>query len=112
MTVQDALGILKGNDTAATNYLRRTTTNPLTAAFMPVIEASLKKVDATKYWKDVFTSYNKIPFTSPVNTDINAYVTNRALNGIFYYVGQEEKKIRTNPAERVSDILKKVFGSK
>ena len=108
MTVGDALGILKGTDTAATAYLRRTTSPQLTTAFAPVIEASLQKVDATKYWKDVFTAYNKVSFKK-VNTDLNSYVTERALNGIFYYVGEEEKKIRTNPAERVSDILKKVF---
>lgn len=111
MTVQDALGILKGTDTAATAYLKTTTSPQLIAAFKPVIEASLDKVNATKYWEDVFTNYNKVSFTK-VDTDINSYVTTRALNGIFYYVAEEEKKIRTNPAERVSDILKKVFGSK
>ena len=80
-------------------------------AFRPIIEASLKKVDATKYWKDVFNTYNR--FTSnPVDTDINSYVTNKALDGIFYYVAQEEIGIRKNPAERVTDILKKVFGGK
>jgi hypothetical protein len=111
MTVQDAIGILRGTDTAATSYLKRTTSPQLTTAFTPVIEASLEKVDATKYWKDVFTAYNKVSLKK-VNTDLNAYVTERALNGIFFYVAEEEKKIRTNPAERASDILKKVFGSK
>ena len=111
MTVQDALGILRGPDTAATAYLKTTTSPQLTEAFRPVIQTSLDKVDATKYWKDLFTAYNKVSLKK-VNTDLNAYVTERALNGIFYYVGEEEKKIRTNPAERVSDILKKVFGSK
>ena len=111
MKVQDAVDILKGKDTAATYYLKKTTSNQLTTAFRPVIETSLKKVNATKYWTDVFTLYNKIA-TQPVNTDINAYVTERALNGIFYYIGEEEKQIRQNPAERVTDILKKVFGSK
>jgi len=111
MTVSDALGILRGTDTAATFYLKRTTSPQLTTAFAPVIEASLQKVDATKYWKDLFTAYNKVSLKK-VNPDLNAYVTERALNGIFYYVAEEEKKIRTNPAERVSDILKKVFGSK
>ncbi len=109
MTVTDALNILRGSDTAATSYLRRTTSPELISAFMPVIEESLKKVDATKYWKDIFDTYNK--FTSaPVDTDINRYVTNKALNGIFYYIAQEEVGIRKNPAQRVSDILKKVFG--
>jgi len=111
MTVQDALGILRGTDTAATSYLKRTTTPQLTTAFTPIIGASLEKVDATKYWKDLFTAYNKVSLKK-VNPDLNAYVTERALNGIFYYVAEEEKKIRTNPAERATDILKKVFGSK
>jgi hypothetical protein len=111
MSVQDALGILRGPDTAATSYLKTTTSPKLTAAFNPVISASLDKVNATKYWKDVFTAYNKISF-SKVDTDINSYVTSKALDGIFYYVAQEEKSIRANPAERVSDILKKVFGNK
>lgn len=111
MKVQDAVDILKGTDTSATYYLKKTTSPELTAAFKPVIETSLKKVNATKYWTDVFTLYNKIT-TTPVNTDINSYVTERAMNGIFYYIGEEEKKIRTNPAARVTDILKKVFGNK
>lgn len=111
MKIQDAVNILKGTDTAATYYLKRTTSTELTNAFKPVIENSLKKVNATKYWTDVFTLYNKVA-TTPVNTDINSYVTEKAMNGIFYYIGEEEKKIRRNPAERVSEILKKVFGSK
>ena len=108
MTVTDALNILRGTDTAATHYLKRTTTPELTSAFKPIIEESLKKVDATKYWKDVFTAYNRFSST-PVNTDINSYVTEKALDGIFHYVAAEEINIRQNPAERVTDILKKVF---
>ena len=111
MTVTDALNILRGSDTAATGYLRKTTSPELTNAFRPVIEASLKKVDATKYWTDVFNAYNKFS-SSPVDTDINSYVTTKALDGIFYYVAQEEIGIRKNPAARVTDILKSVFGSK
>src|ERR1019366_3495261 len=111
MTVTDALNILRGSDTAATGYLRKTTSPELTTAFRPVIETSLKKTDANKYWKDVFSTYNK--FTSkPVDTDINSYVTGKALDGLFYYVAQEEIGIRKNPAERVTDVLKNVFGSK
>ena len=109
MTVTDALNILRGTDTAATAYLRKSTTPELTASFKPVIEESLKKADATKYWKDVFTTYNRFS-SKPVETDINSYVTTRALNGLFYYVAQEEVNIRKNPAGRVTDILKKVFG--
>jgi hypothetical protein len=110
MSVTDALGILRGTDTAATSYLRKTTTAELTTAFRPVIEASLQKVDATKYWKDFFSAYNKFS-SEPVNTDLTAYVTERAMKGIFFYVAEEEKKIRKDPAARVSDILKKVFSN-
>ncbi len=108
MTVTDALNILRGTDTAATAYLRKTTTPQLTGAFKPVIEESLRKTDATKYWKDVFTAYNRFSST-PVDTDINSYVTQKALDGIFHYVAAEEINIRQNPAGRVTDILKKVF---
>ena len=111
MTVQDALSILRGADTSATVYLRRTTSTNLTSAFLPIIEASLHKVDATKYWTQVFTAYNQFSL-SPVNTDINSYVTGKALDGIFHYVAQEEKSIRANPGARATDLLKKVFGSK
>jgi uncharacterized protein DUF4197 len=111
MTITDALNILRGADTAATGYLRKTTSTSLTTAFRPIIEESLKKVDAAKYWKDVFSAYNK--FTSnPVDTDMNSYVTAKALDGLFYYVAQEEVNIRKNPAARVTDILKSVFGNK
>jgi hypothetical protein len=108
MSITDALNILRGTDTAATAYLRRTTTLQLTNAFMPIIEESLKKTDANKYWKDVFTTYNRFS-SKPVDTDINSYVTGKALDGIFYYVAKEEVNIRQNPAGRVTDILKKVF---
>jgi len=110
MSVQDALGILKGADTSATYYLKKTTTAKLTTAFRPTIDASLAKVNATKYWSQVIDKYNSLPTTfNKVNSDLPAYVTERALSGIFHYVADEEKQIRANPAARVSDILKKVF---
>jgi len=112
MSFQDALGILKGADTAATSYLKGKTTSALTASFRPVIEEALKKTDATKYWKDLFDTYNKLPTTiKKINPDLPAYVTDKALYGMFVQVAEEEKKIRKDPAARVSDILKKVFGS-
>ncbi len=113
MTIQDAWGILKGNDTSATHYLKTKTTDPLTAAFKPVIEKSLQKVNATKYWSDLATAYNKINLfgNNKLDTDLSGYVTGRALNGIFYEIGQQEKDIRDNPAARTTELLKKVFGS-
>jgi len=113
MSVQDAVGILKGSDTAATAYLKSKTTNPLTEAFRPVIETSLQKVDATKHWNSLVTSYNKLPLVrQKLNPDLSAYVTERAMSGIFYQIAVEEKEIRKNPLARTSDILKKVFGGK
>ena len=110
MSIQDAFGILKGGDYAATNYLKDKTTTSLTDAFRPVIESSLKKVNATKYWNTVFTTYNKFT-TEKVNPDLSAYVTEKAMSGIFYEVGQEEQKIRKDPIARTSDLLKKVFAN-
>jgi uncharacterized protein DUF4197 len=110
MSIQDAFGILRGGDYAATNYLKDKTTTSLTEAFRPVIESSLKKVNATKYWNTVFTTYNKFT-TEKVNPDLSAYVTEKAMAGIFYQVGQEEQKIRKDPVARTTDLLKKVFAS-
>ena len=109
MTLTDGLSILRGGDFAATEYLKKNTTAQLTEKMRPVIEASLSKVNATSYWKDVFTAYNKFSKT-PVNTDLSAYVTERSMSGIFYSVGQEEQKIRKDPAAQVTGLLKKVFG--
>lgn len=110
MTIQDGVGILKGGDFAATNYLKGKTTTQLTEAFRPVIEESLKKVNATKHWNAVFSAYNKFG-TDPVNPDLSAYVTEKALAGIFFQVAQEEQKIRKDPMARTSEILKKVFAN-
>ncbi|HEV7620688.1 MAG TPA: DUF4197 domain-containing protein [Flavisolibacter sp.] len=110
MSIQDAVGILRGGDFAATNYLKGKTTVSLTELFRPVIEESLKKVNATKYWNTLFTAYNRISLNK-VNPDLSAYVTEKALAGIFTQVGQEEQKIRKDPVARTTDILKKVFSN-
>lgn len=113
MNVTDGVNILKGSDTAATAYLRKSATPGLTKAYTPVIDSALEKTGATKYWKEVFETYNKLPTTfSKVNPDLSAYVTQKAINGIFYYVAQEEIKIRKDPAAQVTDLLKQVFGGK
>ena len=109
MSVKDGLSILRGNDFAATEYLKKNTSTSLTEKMRPVIKASLDKVNATQYWKDVFTAYNKFS-NQPINTDLTAYVTGKALDGIFYEIGLEEQKIRKDPAAQVTDLLKKVFG--
>jgi hypothetical protein len=113
MSIQDALGILRGSDTSATAYLRKSTSPDLTKSFKPVIDSSLKKTDATKYWKTVFDTYNSLPTTfKKVDSDLSSYVTQRALTGVFFYVADEEKKIRKDPAAQATDLLKKVFGGK
>jgi hypothetical protein len=111
MSIQDAMGLLQGGDTSATHYLRIKTVISLTVAFKPIITASLQKTDATKYWNDVFGTYNKIPFVKKVNPDLIAYVTGKALDGIFYEIALEEKNIRANPAARTTALLQQVFGS-
>jgi len=110
ITIQDGLGILKGGDFAATEYLKGKTVAQLTEAFRPVIEQSLQKVNATKYWNTVFSTYNTFS-KEKVNTDLVAYVTEKATAGIFYQVSLEEQKIRKDPFARTTDILKKVFAN-
>lgn len=110
MSIEDAWGILKGGDSSATKYLRTKTSTPLTAAFKPVIDKSLTKVDATKYWNTAISAYNKVALFNKINPDLSAYVTEKALQGIFYQIAQEEVKIRKDPAARTTEILKKVFG--
>ncbi|MBN9295688.1 MAG: DUF4197 domain-containing protein [Filimonas sp.] len=110
ITLQDVFGILKGGDSAATKYLRGKTTAPLTEAFRPSIDSSLGKTGATKYWNTMFTAYNKLPLASKVNPDLTAYVTEKALSGIFSKVAQQEALIRKDPVAQTTDLLKKVFG--
>lgn len=111
MTFQDARQILQGPDNAATEYFKGKTTPALTSKFSPVIKNTLDQVNATKYWGDITGVYNKIPFVNKVDTDLVSYTTGKALSGLFLKLQGEEKKIRTNPAARVTDLLKKVFGS-
>ncbi len=112
MSIQDGLNILQGGRDAATQYLKMKTTLALTNAFRPVISSSLDKVNATALWGRVFNTYNALPTTmTPVNPDLSGYVTERALSGLFLKIADEEGKIRTNPAARVSSILQRVFGA-
>lgn len=112
MTVTDAVSIVSNQQTdAATRFLERTTTEQLVVAFKPSIKAALDKTLATKYWKDVMTRYNQIPFVRKVNPDLNDYVTRKAITGLFYVMAQEEAKIRKDPVKQTTDILDKVFGS-
>jgi hypothetical protein len=109
MSIEDAFGILKGNNDAATKYLQTKTNDSLTKKFRPSIETSLNKVNATKNWNKLITQYNKFSFKK-INPDLAAYVTERSLNGIYLQIASEEAKIRKDPVARSSDLLKKIFG--
>ena len=111
MTIQDAANILKGQPDAATQYLKKTTSAPLKDKFKPVIQSSLQKVNATKYYADLINTYNKIPFVQKLNPNLDEYATEKALEGLFIMIAKEEKNIRQNPLARTSELLKKVFGS-
>lgn len=110
MTIADATNILLGNKDAATQYFKRVTTTQLMEKFSPVINNSLNKVGATKYWTDAASAYNKIPLVKPVTTDLSSYVTQKAIEGMFVQVAQEELKIRDNISARSTTLLQKVFG--
>jgi hypothetical protein len=110
MSVADGFAILKGTDTAATADLRKTTYSPLKKEFLPVVKEAIQKVDVTKYWSPLVTAYNRIPGVKKQNPDLDDYVTGKAINGLMLLIADEEMKIRKDPAARVTDLLKKVFG--
>lgn len=109
MSINDAWAILKGEPNAATNFLKKATTAQLTAKFKPVMQNALGKSNATKYYGDLVNTYNKIPFITKVNPNLDDYATSLALKGLFTLVEKEEVNIRKNPTARATDLLKKVF---
>lgn len=110
MSFQDVYAIWRGDEDAATQYLKAQTTPQLKAAFKPVIDEALQKVELTKYWQPIASNYNRIPFVQPVNPDLSNYVLEGTLDGLFSLLAEEEAKIRQDPAARISAILKRVFG--
>jgi hypothetical protein len=113
MSITDGIQILKGSDSSATTYLRTKTQDSLTAKFKPIIKNSLNKVDATKYWEKIVTTYNAIPLVNKkVNPDLAAYVTEKSMMGIYTEIALQEKDIRANPVARTTDLLKRVFNKK
>ena len=113
MTISDAIGLVRNGDTSATHFFRMKTTDKLIAAFMPVIKSSLDKVEATKYYGDIVTTYNNFPTTfKKINPDLPSFVTGRATNALFDIVAKEEINIRQNILARTTDLLRKVFGAK
>ena len=112
MSIVDAVNIIKGPQDGATQYLKKTTSAQLTTAFKPIIQQELDKTEATKYWKQVFDTYNKLPFVTKVNSDLPSYVTQKALDGLFLMVAQEEAKIRKDPLGTASALIQKIFSGK
>ena len=98
-------------DDAATNYLRKTTSGRLRSTFQPVVREALEQVNATKYYTDLANLYNKVPGVRPVQTDLDAYATDKAMEGLFFLIQEEEKEIRENPVERTTALMRRVFGS-
>jgi Protein of unknown function (DUF4197) len=112
MTFDDARRILNGSDTAATDYFKSKTSKKLQAAFLPSVKDVMNQVGVNRQYNDLMGRYKDVPFSKNISFDVNQYVTEKTTDGLFFVVGQEEKKIRTNPAARVTDLLKDVFGSR
>jgi len=110
MSINDAMSILRGDENAATKFLDKSTRADLISKFEPIVKISLDKVGATKNWNTIFSTYNKLPFVEKVNPDLVEYATGKAIDGLFIQIAKEELKIRQDPAARVTDLLKKVFG--
>ncbi|PRY89234.1 DUF4197 domain-containing protein [Mongoliibacter ruber] len=112
LTIQDAFNLLQGDQDAATTFLRRTTEDQLIALFQPKIEESLNQVGATRFYGDIANTYNAIPLTNrSIDPDLNAYVTDKAIDGLFKLIEEEEKNIRENPLQRTSALMRRVFAA-
>ena len=111
MTVQDGFAILKGGNGAASQFLKNQTSAKLVSAFAPKVKEATSKVKLTEYWNPIITKYNALTLGNKIDPDLDAYITQKAIDGLFIMVAKEEDKIRLDPAARVSDILIKVFGS-
>jgi hypothetical protein len=110
MTLQDAVGIVRGGDTAATDYFRGATEEKLRARFRPIVASSLSKVGARKQYDAVVARYQALPLAEPTNLDLDDYTTKKTLDGLYKLLAEEEKKIRHDPAKRTTSLLRKVFG--
>src|ERR671918_564875 len=110
MSFDDAKRILNGNDTAATDYFKSKTSKKLQTAFLPTVKDVMNQVGVNRQYNDLIGKYKDVPFSKNITFDVNQYVTEKTTDGLFFVVGQEEKKIRSNPAARVTDLLKDVFG--
>lgn len=111
MTIPDAFEILNGAPDAATRYLQRTTWGELQQQFRPIISETLRQTSATRYYGDIVKKYNRLPFVSDVDPDLDAYATEKAIEGLFVLIADEEAEIRANPGARTTQLLRRVFGS-
>ena len=112
MNVTDAYSILKGEDNAATTYLRSETNEYLYESFKPIVITSMQQFEVAQKWNGLVTKYNAIPLTQKINPDLEDYITHQAIDGLFVLIAEQEKEIRLNPYARTSEILTKVFGDK
>ncbi len=113
MSIQEGRNILEGEENAATQYLKKNTSDQLFKTFQPVVKDAIDQVELTRYWDPLAQAYNKSTMLTgkeEVNPDLDQYVTDRAISGLFTLIADEEKEIRQDPAARVTDLLKKVFG--
>ena len=110
MTFDDAQRILKGGDTAASDYFKTRTTEKLTVAFRPTVKQAMNEVGVTRQYKALADFAQSLPFVNVDAIDLDAYVVSKALDGLFHVLGDEERKIRTDPAARITGLLRDVFG--
>jgi Protein of unknown function (DUF4197) len=110
MSFDDARKIVTGSPTAATEYFKGKTSEKLTAAFQPVVAQTMREVGVTRQYQELMGRAQAIPFLKSQTFDLDHYVVAKSLDGLFFVLGQEEQKIRTNPAARATDLLKQVFG--
>ena len=110
MTIDDARKLLNGGDTSITDYFKSKTSARLATAFRPHVEAAMSRNGVTQQYQALVGQMSWISFGNSSTMDINTYVVNKALDGLFYMLGQQEKEIRTNPAARTTALLKQVFG--
>ena len=111
MTLEDVQGIYEGPDDSATRYFRGKMSEPLKEEMRPVVDATMAEVGAVKAYDDMMGEYGKLPFMPDAKANLTEYGLDKTLDGIFFYLAEEEKAIRQNPAARTTDLLKKVFGS-
>jgi uncharacterized protein DUF4197 len=111
MSVQDAKGILTGGNTSGTDYFKRTTSEPLRAKFLPIVAQATKKVQVAEKYNEFAGKGAKFGLVKKEDANLDSYVTQKALDGLFFMVAEEEKRIRANPVEAGSAIIKRVFGA-